>query len=105
VSWLIDERLHNAEVPKVSKFSKAQKRAFARFMGSAWNNHDATQHALARALEIVPPTASLDDLKWVYWSDSVLASQLMERLVTMTEKGVLDERQDKEHGHQLRLGI
>lgn len=102
---MVDHAVLNCKVPKVSKFSKSQQRAFARHMGSKWNDHDATQHALARSLEIVPATALLEDLKWMYWCDTVMASQLRDRLLKMTEKGLLDTREHKEFGHQLRLGI
>ena len=59
-----------------------------------WTDFDASAHALAQCLGIVPAQLQIKEVKWVYWSENSLGTVLHSTLERLLELGVLEKREE-----------
>jgi hypothetical protein len=57
-----------------------------------WIDFDASAHALAQCLGIMPLQQKMIEEKWVYWSENPLGTMLYDMLERLVELGALDKR-------------
>jgi hypothetical protein len=59
-----------------------------------WTDFDASAHALAQCLGIMPSQQEMKEAKWVYWSENPLGTMLYGTLERLVELGVLEKRDE-----------
>jgi hypothetical protein len=59
-----------------------------------WTDFDASAHALAQCLGIMPLHQKMIEEKWVYWSENPLGTMLYSTLERLVELSVLEKREE-----------
>jgi len=57
-----------------------------------WTDFDASAHALAQCVGIMPSHQEMKEAKWVYWSENPLGDMLYSTLEHLVELSVLEKR-------------
>jgi hypothetical protein len=58
-----------------------------------WTDFDASAHALAQCLGIIPSQLQMREVKWIYWSENCLGAVLHSTLERLFELGALEKRE------------